>query len=262
MILNAIEAGSGPPVILLHGLFGMARNLGAVQRALAQRFRVVALDLRNHGASGHASDMRYATMAADVIETMDAMGALPAAVIGHSMGGKTAMQAALLRPDAVARLAVADIAPVVYPARNHPIAAALRAIPLSAPLTRAGADAALAGAIPDPALRAFLLGNLVVGPRPSWRIGLDEITAALPDLEGWDAPFTPPYAAPTLFIAGDRSDFIRSEYRGAIRGLFPASRFVTVKNSGHWLHADNPAGFLGVLEGFLHGWDGKAIPGG
>ena len=262
MILNAIEAGSGPPVILLHGLFGMARNLGAVQRALAQRFRVVALDLRNHGASGHASDMRYATMAADVIETMDAMGALPAAVIGHSMGGKTAMLAALLRPDAVARLAVADIAPVVYPARNHPIAAALRAIPLSAPLTRAGADAALAGAIPDPALRAFLLGNLITGASPSWRIGLDEITAALPDLEGWDAPFTPPYAAPTLFIAGDRSDFIRSEYRGAIRGLFPASRFVTVKNSGHWLHADNPAGFLGVLEGFLHGWDGKAVPGG
>lgn len=262
MILNAIEAGNGPPVILLHGLFGMARNLGAVQRALAQRFRVLSLDLRNHGASPHAPDMCYATMAADVIETMEAMGVLPAAVMGHSMGGKTAMQVALLRPDAVARLAVADIAPVAYPARNHPIAAALRAIPLSVPLTRAEADAALAGATPDHALRAFLLGNLITGARPSWRIGLDEITAALPDLEGWEAPSTPPYAGPTLFIAGDRSDFIRPEYRGTIRGLFPASRFVTVKNAGHWLHADNPAGFLGVLEAFLHAWDGKSGPGG
>ncbi len=251
MILHAIEAGSGPPVVLLHGLFGMARNLGAVQRALAQRYRVIAMDLRNHGASPHAPDMRYATMAADVIETMEAMRALPAAIIGHSMGGKTAMQAALLRPDAVARLAVADIAPVAYPARNHPIAAALRAIPLSAPLTRAAADAALAGAIPDAALRAFLLGNLIVGPSPSWRIGLEEITASLPDLEGWEAPSAPPYMGPTLFIAGDRSDFIRPEYRDTIRGLFPTSRFVTLKNAGHWLHADNPAGFLGVLEAFL-----------
>ena len=251
MILHAIEAGSGPPVVLLHGLFGMARNLGAVQRALAQRYRVIAMDLRNHGASPHAPDMRYATMAADVIETMEAMRALPAAIIGHSMGGKTAMQAALLRPDAVARLAVADIAPVAYPARNHPIAAAVRAIPLSAPLTRAAADAALAGAIPDAALRAFLLGNLIVGPSPSWRIGLEEITASLPDLEGWEAPSAPPYMGPTLFIAGDRSDFIRPEYRDTIRGLFPTSRFVTLKNAGHWLHADNPAGFLGVLEAFL-----------
>jgi len=256
MILNAIEAGSGPPVILLHGLFGMARNLGVVQRALAQRFRVLSLDLRNHGASPHAPDMRYATMATDVIETMEAMHALPAAVIGHSMGGKTAMQVALLRPDAVARLAVADIAPVAYPARNHPIAAALRAIRLSASLTRAAADAALAGAIPDAALRAFLLGNLNVGPSPSWRIGLEEITAALPDLEGWQAPSAPPYPGPTLFIAGARSDFIRAEHRGAIRALFPTARFVTVKNAGHWLHADNPAGFLGVLEAFLHDWAG------
>ncbi len=251
MILHAIEAGSGPPVVLLHGLFGMARNLGAVQRALAQRFRVIAMDLRNHGASHHAPDMRYATMAADVIETMEAMRALPAAIIGHSMGGKTAMQTALLRPDAVARLAVADIAPVAYPARNHPIAAAVRAIPLSAPLTRAAADAALAGTIPDAALRAFLLGNLIVGPSPSWRIWLEEITASLPDLEGWEAPSAPPYMGPTLFIAGDRSDFIRPEYRDTIRGLFPTSRFVTLKNAGHWLHADNPAGFLGVLEAFL-----------
>ncbi|MGE0226872.1 MAG: alpha/beta fold hydrolase, partial [Acetobacteraceae bacterium] len=114
MILHATEAGTGPPVVLLHGLFGMARNLGAVQRALAQRHRVLALDLRNHGASPHAPDMRYTTMARDVLETLEAHDALPAAVIGHSMGGKTAMQLALLWPDAVSRLCVADIAPVAY----------------------------------------------------------------------------------------------------------------------------------------------------
>ncbi|MGE0226467.1 MAG: alpha/beta fold hydrolase, partial [Acetobacteraceae bacterium] len=180
--------------------------------------------------------------------------ALPAAVIGHSMGGKTAMQLALLWPDAVSRLCVADIAPVAYAPRNQPIAEALRAIPLDAPLTRAQADAALAQAVPDAGLRAFLLGNLATGPHPSWRIGLPEITAALPDLEGWETPAGRSYAGPTLFVAGARSDFIRTDHRETIRSLFPAARFVTVKNAGHWLHADNPAGFLGVLEAFLAGW--------
>lgn len=256
MILHAIQAGpapdpGGPPLVLLHGLFGQARNFGQIQRALAQRWRVIALDLRNHGASPHAPDMRYATLAADVLETLAALAAAPAVLIGHSMGGKVAMRAALAQPAAVARLLVADIAPVAYPPRNAPIVAAMRAIPLRDGLTRAAADAALAAAVPDAAVRAFLLQNLRFGAPPAWRIGLTEIAAALADLKGWDGEGAAPYPGRTLFVAGETSDFIRRADRPAIRALFPAARFVTVKRAGHWLHADNPAAFLAVVEAFL-----------
>src|SRR5208283_3034607 len=112
MRLNVIDAGSGPPVVLLHGLFGAARNFGTVQRALSPLFRVIAMDARNHGASPHSASMRYATLAADVLETLDALGIQRTAVIGHSMGGKTAMTMALTAPERAGRLLVADIAPV------------------------------------------------------------------------------------------------------------------------------------------------------
>ena len=253
MILHTMETGDGAPVVLLHGLFGSARNFGAVQRAMAKRFRVLALDLRNHGNSPHAADMRYSTMAADVLETLEARNALPAAVVGHSMGGKAAMAAALLRPEAVGRLVVADIAPVPYQHGNAAIAQAMQSIPLSPELTRAQADAALAGAVPDAAVRGFLLQNLSFGATPAWRIGLAEIAAAIRDLEGWEKP-AGVYAGPTLFVSGARSDYVRAEYRPDIRALFPAARFVSLKNAGHWLHADDPAGFIAVLEAFLQGW--------
>jgi len=251
MMLRAIESGQGPPVALLHGLFGSARNLGVVQRALAPRFRVLALDLRNHGGSPHAVAMDYPAMAADVLETLDQRAALPAALVGHSMGGKAAMIAALLHADQVERLVVADIAPVAYEHHNAEIAAALAAVTLSPGLTRAAADAALAEAVPDAGLRAFLLQNLQFGAHPGWRIGLREIAAAMPVIEGWGAPAGAVYRGRTLFVAGAASDYVRPDDRPAIRALFPAARFVTLKNAGHWLHADNPAGFVAVLEAFL-----------
>jgi pimeloyl-ACP methyl ester carboxylesterase len=251
MILHAVESGEGPPVALLHGLFGAARNLGVVQRALASRFRVLALDLRNHGASPHAAEMDYPALAADVLETLDQRAALPAALVGHSMGGKTAMMAALLQPELVERLLVADIAPVAYQHDNARIVSAMLGIELSPGLTRAAADAALAEAVPDAGLRAFLLQNLVPGAHPSWRIGLHEIASALPAIEGWKAPSGLVYPGPTLFVAGAASDYVGREHRPAIRTLFPAARFVTLKNAGHWLHVDNPAGFVAVIEAFL-----------
>lgn len=251
MILNAIQAGEGPPVILLHGLFGAARNFGAIQRAIASRFRVVALDMRNHGDSPHEPDMRYATQAADIRETLLSLGIEKAAVIGHSMGGKAAMAMALRWPDQVERLLVADIAPITYVHGNNLIAAAMSAIPLTPTLTRHEADAALTEAVPRPDIRAFLLQNLRFGPSPRWRIGLTEITAAIPDLEGW-ADLPGAYPGPSLFVTGANSDYVLPEHRPAIRAQFPLARFVAVKNAGHWVHADNAAGFLSVLEAFLH----------
>jgi pimeloyl-ACP methyl ester carboxylesterase len=253
VILHATESGNGPPVVLLHGLFGAGRNFGAVQRALAPRFRVVALDMRNHGDSPHAPDMNYPIQAEDVRETLDALGIAQAAVIGHSMGGKAAMALALQHPKLVARLLVSDIAPVIYQHGNSEIAEAMAAINLTPSLTRQQADTALAEAVPRPDIRSFLLQNLRFGAHPNWRIGLTEIAAAVPDLEGWiDLPG--PYTGPSLFVTGAKSDYVLPEHRPVIREKFPAARFVAIKNAGHWVHADNPSGFLSVVEAFLHGW--------
>jgi pimeloyl-ACP methyl ester carboxylesterase len=253
MILNATQAGDGPPVVLLHGLFGAARNFGAVQRALAPKFRVVALDMPNHGDSPHTPDMSYPAQAAAVRETLLALGVQKAAVVGHSMGGKAAMAMALGWPEMVGRVLVSDIAPISYQHGNDVIASAMQALPLTPSLTRPEADAALTPAVPRADIRAFLLQNLRFGPRPHWRIGLAEIAAAVPDLEGWvDLPGT--YPARSLFVTGANSDYVLPEHRPVIRHLFPAARFVAIKNAGHWVHADNPAGFLSVLEAFLHDW--------
>ncbi|HUN44823.1 MAG TPA: alpha/beta fold hydrolase [Acetobacteraceae bacterium] len=251
MILHTIEAGEGPPVTLLHGLFGSARNLGVVQRTLAARYRVLALDMRNHGASPHAPAMDYPAMAEDVLETLDQRSALPAVLIGHSMGGKAAMMAALQRPELVTRLVAADIAPVPYQHDNARIADALLGLKLTPGLTRAAADPVLADAVPDAGMRAFLLQNLVPGRHPAWRIGLHEIAAAMPAIEGWKTPSGAMYRSPALFVAGAASDYVRAEHRPAIRTLFSAARFLTLKHAGHWLHVDNPDGFISVLEAFL-----------
>ncbi|MBO0709925.1 MAG: alpha/beta fold hydrolase [Acetobacteraceae bacterium] len=251
MRLHATEAGVGTPVVLLHGLFGSGQNFGTVQRRLSARFRAIALDLRNHGTSPHDPLMSYPAMAADVVETLRALDALPAVLIGHSMGGKVAMRAALDAPSLVRRLIVADIAPVAYPPRYRSFAEAMRTLRLEPGLTRAEADAGLEALVPDAPVRAFLLQNLKLGAAPGWRIGLAAIEAALPALEGWTAPEAAQYRGPTLFVAGARSDYIRPDVRGLIRALFPAARFATIKDAGHWVHAENPGAFVRVIESFL-----------
>ena len=251
MILAGTELGQGPPVVLLHGLFGAAGNFATIQRRLAEGFRVFGFDLRNHGSSPHDPAMPYAAMAGDVLETMAQHELEQAALVGHSMGGKVAMQAALLRPDAVSRLVVADIAPVAYAPAHRAIADALLGLPLMPGLTRAAADAALAAAVPDAGVRGFLLQNLRFGPAPAWRIGLAEIAAALPDIEGWAAPPGAVYGGRTLALRGARSDYVRPEHRPLFRALFPTVQFATLRDAGHWLHADAPEAFTETVRGFL-----------
>ena len=251
MILEATELGSGPPVALLHGLFGAAANFGTVQKRLAERHRVIALDLRNHGNSPHAPYMSYPAMAEDVLETLRARNALPCALVGHSMGGKVAMAAALEAPGAIARVLVADIAPVTYPPVFRAYAQAMAAMRLSGDLTRVAADRMLAATVESPAIRAFLLQNLRFGAQPGWRIGLDAIAAGLHVLEGWPDLDENAYLGPSLFVSGARSDYILPEHRPIIRAMFPAARFAVLKNAGHWLHADNPEGFVSLVDAFL-----------
>lgn len=251
MRLHLVEAGEGPPVILLHGLFGAAPNWGAIQRRLATRHRVLAIDLRNHGASPHMAAMDYPGLAADVAETIAGVTAAPAAVVGHSMGGKVAMALALAEPQLVSRLVVVDIAPVAYPPTLRPYVAAMQSIVLRPGLARADADAVLAETIPEPDIRAFLLQNLRLGEEPPrWRLGLDEIAAAMPELEDFP-PFAGTYGDPVLVVAGALSGYIRPVHHTAFEALFPGVGFASVAGAGHWVHAANPAGFLEVLEPFL-----------
>lgn len=252
MRLAATELGAGPPLVLLHGLFGARQNFGAVQKALAEEGRrVLALDLRNHGASPHAPGMAYADMAADVAETMRAEGAFPADVLGHSMGGKTAMALALTRPEAVSRLVVADIAPVTYPAPLFSeYLRAMRGMALVPGLSRRDADAALSVAVPAAPLRAFLLQNLVfTGEAPRWRIALDHIAAAMPDIGGWP-DLTGRFEGPVLALSGAQSAYVQPQHHGLFRALFPAVTFRAIP-AGHWLHAENPAAFLAEVRRFL-----------
>jgi pimeloyl-ACP methyl ester carboxylesterase len=252
MILALTEAGEGPPVILLHGLFGAGQNWGAIRRALATRYRVLTPDLRNHGASPHAAAMDYAGMAADIAETMDAAGVARAAVLGHSMGGKVAMVLALTQPARVERLVVADIAPVRYRPALRGYVEAMQVMPLRSGMTRKEADAHLAATIPEPGIRAFLLQSLrFETDPPAWRLGLPELAAAMPTIEDFASPPGARYDGAVLVMAGERSGYIRPEHHAVFRALFPQATFTTIANAGHWVHAENPQGFLAALEPFL-----------
>jgi pimeloyl-ACP methyl ester carboxylesterase len=252
--LSHIDQGTGEPeLLILHGLFGSARNWAGLAKRFAETRRVVAVDARNHGGSPWDDDMAYPAMAADLLEQIDTLGLTRPVVLGHSMGGKTAMYAALSRPEKIGALIVADMAPVAYRHTHMPLVVAMRALDLARVRRRAEADAALAPVAPQQAMRDFLLQNLVFeNGRARWRLNLAAIAMHLPGLLGWDSPApAAPFAGPALFVHGGRSAFVRPEYHETIRRLFPAARIETITGAGHWLHADRPAEFAVAVERFL-----------
>ncbi|MBB5373472.1 alpha/beta fold hydrolase [Acidocella aromatica] len=252
MILNATQMGEGEPLVLLHGLFGAARNLGVLSRGLSGKARVIALDLRNHGESPHGLPMDFVTMAADVAETLAYLGLERVKLAGHSLGGKTAMALALTRPELVEKLVVMDIAPIAYDHDYDDYVAAMLAIELHPGLTRAVAEQALAQTVKAAPMRAFLLNNLVLGANPHWRVGLKEIQAAMPDMLNWvDPPGCQPFTAPALFLSGALSDYVGAEADEPIRRLFPNAMRQRIEGAAHWLHADKPAEVLASLQEFF-----------
>jgi pimeloyl-ACP methyl ester carboxylesterase len=196
--------------------------------------------------------MTYAEMAADVARYIDDHGLEPSAVLGHSMGGKAAMLLALLHPHLIDRLVVVDIAPVGYVRTEFPrFLEAMQGVDLTALRRRADIDAALAPAIPDPSLRAFLLQNLVNdGGHFHWRINLAGIAPNLPDIIGFPA-VDRQFAGPVTFLAGERSDYVRPRDRPAIDSLFPRARLAEVGQAGHWPHAEQPQRFLALVRDAL-----------
>jgi len=254
MELSYQEFGDASPLIILHGLFGAAKNWNAIAKQLARRYRILTLDLRNHGKSPWTETMSYREMAQDILDFMDQQGLATAPIVGHSMGGKVAMTTALLAPERVEKLIVADIAPVVYPRQTfQSYIAKMQSLDLSAVKRRGELDGALAELIDSPAIRAFLLGNLANTPEGlRWQVNLETLGREMATIGGVPAlDPTARYAGPTLFLNGGTSDYVKPSHHQLIKALFPAVQFQTIEGAGHWLHAEKPHDFMAALESFL-----------
>lgn len=257
--LNYRITGEGPPLVLLHGLFGSLDNLGGVARRLEDQWQIHALDERNHGDSPHTETMNYPAMAADVIAYMDAQGLGKVSLLGHSMGGKVAMQVALQAPERVAKVIVADIAPVSYKPRHDAILEGLTKMDLAAVGSRQDADRQMAGFVEEPGVRQFLLKNLARIPREEqqeggpifrWRLNLPVISACYENLA--KAPEgSGPFTGPVLFLKGAESAYIQEKHRDDIQRLFPRAELRIIEGTGHWLHAEKADSFAALCRRFL-----------
>lgn len=250
--LEAGEALGGTPLLVIHGLFGSARNWATLARRFGERQRVYALDLRNHGSSPWAPTMSYPEMADDVLRFLDDRGFRRAVVVGHSMGGKAAMTLALDHPDRVERLVVVDIAPVAYSHTFLPFVQAMKRADLTVSNRRSDIESQLADAVPEAPLRSFLLQNLVLENGAfRWRINLDAIEANMPDLIGFPDLGDRRYEGPTLFIGGAESNYTAPEHMGTIARHFPTARIERIPGAGHWVHAEKPDRFAELVEAFV-----------
>lgn len=252
-MLNRVEFGNHgalPALLIVHGLFGSARNWGAIARRMATDRKVVAVDMRNHGDSFWADSHTYADMAGDLAEVIENEGQA-VDVVGHSMGGKAVMVLALTRPELVNRLVVADIAPVAYHHSNLHLVQAMQSLPLDGLTMRQEADAGLRAGVPDDGTRAFLLQSLdLKATSPRWRLNLDVLGREMDKIVGWP-DITGNCDRPALFLAGSESGYVRPEHREIIKTLFPAARQAKIPGAGHWLHADKPREFEAALRAWL-----------
>jgi pimeloyl-ACP methyl ester carboxylesterase len=254
LALSSETVGSGPPLLVLHGLFGSSSNWRGIARQLAATHTVISVDLRNHGASPWADVMGYVEMADDVLQLIDRLGLKAPAVMGHSMGGKTAMALALRHPQRVGRLLVVDIAPVAYADQQTPFADAMRGADVMAAASRAEVQGRLQRAVADPGVVPFLMQNLVMhNAHFDWRINLMGISAAIPQLCGFPSELLgASYAGPVTVIAGRESDYVVQLDGAAFRPMFPHADVHVIEDAGHWVHADQPAALLACVRRALH----------
>jgi esterase len=242
--------GSGPPLLVLHGLFGSSSNWRGVARQLADTHTVYSVDLRNHGASPWADSMAYTEMADDVLQLMDRLGLKQAAVLGHSMGGKTAMALALRHPQRVRRLFVVDIAPVPYADTLSPFADAMRGVDVMAAVSRAEVQGRLLQAVPEPGVVPFLMQNLVMhNDHFDWRINLLGISAAMPQLCGFPSELLGArFERPVTVIAGANSDYVQHHDGADFQPMFTQVETHVIGEAGHWVHADQGAAFVACVK--------------
>lgn len=244
--------GEGPPVVLLHGLFGSGNNLGALARALQDRFSVYSVDLPNHGRSGWLEQASLAAMADCLGDWLVHQGLPAAQLVGHSLGGKVAMQLALARPALVTGLVVADIAPVDYPPRHDAVFAALDAVAAGQCASRQAAAELMALHVSEAEVVQFLLTSLRRDADGiyRWRFNLEGLKRGYRAVRSAPVPHAP-YPGPVLFIKGGESDYIREAHRTHILRLFPRAGMKIMPGCGHWLHAQRPSLFNSLVRRFL-----------
>lgn len=251
MKLHYQDSGEGHPLIIIHGLFGSADNWRSMARYFSRFYRVISVDLRNHGRSPHSDTQDFASMAADIEQLCSDLGLHKVRVLGHSLGGKVAMQFAAEQSAWVEKLVVVDISPRRYFSEHTPLMDAMLALDLKKLDSRSAVDAALADTVTDKSVRQFLLMNLQSGDEGLyWRINLPALKANYPQLM---APVceNATVSANSLFVYGSSSEYVTDDDRALIRQQFPQAQFQAIEKAGHWVHAERPQQFKQVVEEFL-----------
>jgi pimeloyl-ACP methyl ester carboxylesterase len=251
MKLNYKKTGTGPPLVILHGLFGSADNWFSIARELDKEFTMYLVDQRNHGDSPHDDEWNYEVMVEDLRELLDEEGLVKVNLMGHSMGGKTVMNFALKYPERVEKLIVADIAPRYYPVHHESILEGLNSLDLKTISSRKEADDALANYISEPGIRQFLLKSLGRDADGfAWKINLPVISKNIENV-GEALPEGESFEGPTLFLAGANSNYVQQKDLPEILEFFPNYELEFVQNAGHWLHAEQPHAVVEEIRKFL-----------
>ncbi len=245
------EYGAGQPIVIMHGIFGSSDNWLTQAKILSEKYRVILVDLRNHGQSPKDDAFDYQVMVSDMEQFMQDLQLKDPIVIGHSMGGKVAMNFAVAHPDKLSRLIVVDISPRPYNLEHYVILDGLNAIPIDTLASRNEADEILVPFVPEADVRQFLLKNLQRKPEGgfAWKLNLPVITKNLPKI-GYDLQFKGTFDKPTLFIRGGRSKYVRGEDMARIQEVFPLAQLETL-DTGHWVQAEKPQEFVKVVMDWL-----------
>lgn len=248
MQLHYQTAGEGQPLVLIHGLFGSADNWGNITKHFAQHFQVISIDLRNHGRSPHSELQSYTEMADDLLELCDTLGLQQICLLGHSLGGKVAMQFATHYPERVSKLIVVDMGMRAYADEHTQLMDAMQAVDLSQMQSRSEVDKALSQSIPNLMVRQFLLTNLVKeGGQLQWRINLPALKANYATLI---SAVSVQFEKSSLFIRGESSDYVQESDVADIKQCFPKAQIISLP-ANHWVHAEQPQLFIQTVEKFL-----------
>ena len=234
--------------MIVHGLYGSGRNWGVIAKRLSDQFFVITVDLRNHGDSPWLDTHNYHVMADDLVEVINSLNIKPN-IIGHSMGGKAAMVLALKRPNLVKNLIIADIAPVKYEHDQSQFIEAMQKVDLSKVEKRSDATLALSKFVEDKSLQNFFTQSLDIKAK-RWKLNLKVLRSEMSEILSFPK-IESEFSGHSLFLKGEKSDYIKPEHRKLIKSLFTKARFATFKEAGHWLHAEKPREFESAARLFF-----------